>query len=126
MDLQGAQDYVSSWVTPAIKAELAQGMSFSAIDGDEVLACAGVLEFWPGRATAWAILSGRCGSRFRPIHRAVSRFLDLQSGRIEATADIGFGPGHRWLQMLGFKVETECMKAYMPNGADAAMYVRGV
>lgn len=122
---QGAQEYVSSWITPQIKAELAGSNSFAAVDGDEVLGCAGVIEYWPGRAAAWAILSGNCGRNFVRIHRAVLAFFQLQTfRRLEATADVGFGPGHRWLEMLGFKLETDRMAGYMPDGSDAAMYVR--
>lgn len=127
IDAQGAQEYVSSWITPEIKAELAGSMSFAAVDGDEVLGVGGVLEYWDGRAAAWAILSGNCGRQFVKIHRAVLAFLTLKKyRRLEATADVGFGPGHRWLEMLGFTLETPRMRGYMPNGADAAMYVRGI
>lgn len=124
--VQGAQEYVSDWITPSVKADLENGMSFAAIDGDEVLGCAGVMEYWEGRAVAWAILSGNCGHRFAAIHRAVSTFLKLKDyRRLEATADCGFGPGHRWLKMLGFQLETAVMRGYLPTGGDASMYVRG-
>ena len=127
INAQGAQDYVSTWITSDMKKELAAGNSFSVIDGGEVLGCGGIVEFWKERACVWAILSGNCGSRFVVIHRAVAGFLSLQDyRRLEATADVNFGAGQRWLEMLGFRLETPVMKHYLPNGADAAMYVRGV
>lgn len=124
---QDAQEYVSAWITDQIKAELTQGMSFAAVEGDEVLCCAGILEYWEGRAAAWAVIAGNLGRRFIPIHRAAESFLkDSSYRRLEATADIGFCNGHRWLEMLGFKLETPVMKNYLPTGGDAAMYVRGI
>lgn len=122
---QGAQEYVSAWITDDVKRELEHGMSFAAVDGDRVLGCAGVVEYWNGRAAAWAILGSNLGRQFVAVHRAVKTFLDLSDyKRLEATTDIGFCNGHRWLEMLGFAQETERMPAYLPNGGDAAMYVR--
>lgn len=127
IDAQQEHKYVQAWITPAVKEELAAGMSFAAVDGDKIFGCAGVLEYWPGRMGAWAYLSGDCGRHFVRIHRAVQSFLEMSDyARIEAAAAIGFGPGHRWLELLGFTVETPVMRGYLPNGADATMYVRGV
>lgn len=128
IEIQGAHAYVSGWLTEAIKKEMEKGMSFAAIDGDNVLGCAGIIDYWPGRSAAWAILSGTCGRNFVAIHRAVQSFLSLKTyGRLEATADVDFGAAHRWLEMLGFKLETEKMPGYLPNGGGAAaMYVMGV
>ena len=127
INAQGAQDYVSSWITTEMKEELARSNAFAAVENGEVLGCGGVIEFWKDRASVWAILSGNCGPHFVKMHRAVSKFLTLADyRRLEATADVNFGPGQRWLEMLGFRLETPVMKHYLPNGADAAMYVRGV
>ena len=125
--MQGGQEYASQLLTPEAKAALEGGMSFSVIDGDEVLGCGGVVEYWDGRAAVWALLSGNCGRRFTAIHRAVATFFDLKRyRRLEATTATEFEAGHRWLKMLGFKMETERMRGYLPNGADASMYVRGI
>lgn len=125
IEAQGNQEYVSSWMTPAIKEQLEQSLAFAAVEGDQVLGCGGMVEYWEGRAAAWAILSGKCGKQFMAIHRAVKKFFELhQPNRLEAVTDATFGPGHRWLQMLGFTLETEQMPGYLPNGNAAAMYVR--
>lgn len=127
IEMQNGQHYISAFISPEMRAQLQAGMSFTALDGDTILGCAGVIEMWEGRAQAWAILSGKCGRNFVGIHRAVASFLSLkQYRRLEATADINFEPGHKWLKMLGFAAETERMKFYLPNGADATMYVRGI
>lgn len=123
----GTADFISSWINPGVVGELERNMSLTAIDGDEVLCVAGVVEYWEGRAAAWAMLADNIGRRFIPVHRAVNNFLDMcDYKRLEATTAVGFCNGHRWLEMLGFKLETERMAAYLPNGDDAAMYVRGI
>jgi hypothetical protein len=127
IDAQGAQDYISRWITPEIQNSLAAGLAFAAVEGDEILACAGVIQVWEGRGIIWAVLSGNIGRRFIAVHRASLRFLDMCFvRRIEAIVDTSFAPGVRWVEMLGFRLETECMRGYLPTGGDAAMYVRGV
>jgi hypothetical protein len=125
IDMQDAQDYVARWVTPEIKAMLENTCAFAAVDGTKVLACSGLLEMWEGRALAWAMLAKDLGNQFVGVHRAVKTFLDNSHyNRIEATVDVGFDEGVRWIEMLGFNLETPEMKAYLPNGRAAAMYVR--
>lgn len=125
LDMQEAQDYVARWLTPEIKAVLETTCSFTALDGERVLVCAGVLEMWEGRAAVWAMLGKNLGNKFIGVHRATKDFLDTcRYRRIEATVDVGHEEGERWIKMLGFQLETPNMKLYLPNGGDAAMYVR--
>ena len=125
--MQDAQEYVSKWITPEVRHQLERQMAFAAVEGDEVLACSGIIEMWEGRALVWAMLSGNLGNRFLRVHRAVKKFLDTVSyRRIEAHVDVGFNNGTRWIELLGFRQEIPCMKGFLPNGGDAAMYVRGV
>lgn len=127
IQLQGAQDYVGEWMTTDVKLQLADSMAFAALDGDEVLGCAGVVPMWEGRGAAWAMFTNNIGTRFIGMHRAVKSFLEVSPvRRIEAAVDVDFKPGHRWMQQLGFRMETERMKSYFPNARDASMYVRGV
>lgn len=122
---QSAQDYFASWITPAIKNSLVHELSFAAVEGARVLGIGGIIEYWPGRALVWAVLADGISKQFVGIHKAVLRFLGTQDyDRIEASADVGFGPGHRWLGKLSFRCETPLMKKYLPNGADASMYVK--
>jgi RimJ/RimL family protein N-acetyltransferase len=100
------------------------GPSFTAIDKDEVVACAGIVSQWNNRAIAWALISGMAGRNFVAIHRAVNNFLNLSDvNRIEAYVDANFDAGHRWITMLGFKSEG-LMRQFMPDGNDAVLYAR--
>ena len=124
--LQEAQ----AWMGPMLKADYGEyllrgGPCFTALDGERVLACSGVLRMWDNRDQAWALMAQDAGRRFVKIFRGMSRFLDLHdTRRIEATVDCEFEEGHRLMRMLGFRLEAERMRAYLPDGRDAALYAR--
>lgn len=101
--------------------------SFTATSKDRVIACAGLVEYWPGRAEAWAVLSPDCKREFLSLHGAVREFLDSAPvRRIEAAVKIGFYPGHRWVRALGFQLEAPLMKCFLVDGTDCALYSRVV
>lgn len=124
---QPAQQYLHRIVdVRADFTELAnQGLAWTAESDDgQILAIAGVEPQWENRAIAFALISGAAGPYFRAIHSAVAAFLDhTPYRRIEATVDVGFEQGHRWIKMLGFEIEGY-MKAYRPDGADMLLYAR--
>lgn len=100
------------------------GPCYSAVDGDNVLACAGFYPQWTGRAIVWALLSETAGRHFVRIHRAVLRSFELHPfRRIETAVAAGFPEGDRWATMLGFQREG-LMRAYLPDGGDAHLYAR--
>lgn len=125
LHLQSAQLSTVGWA-PADHAEmLEQFVAFTALDGDEVLACAGVIEMWPGRGAAWAFMAEAIGTRMVAVHRAVRRYFDtLDFRRLEAEVAADFEQGHRWVRMLGFELEAPRLRGYFPDGSDAAMYAR--
>jgi hypothetical protein len=97
--------------------------SYSVIDGEEVLLCAGVVEMSEGRGVAWAYLSSDIGTRMTYVTRAVKRFLKLSPlRRIEMHVDCGFDAAHRWARMLGFEMECERMRSFTPDNRDCALY----
>jgi hypothetical protein len=123
--LQEAQ----SWMGPMLQSDYGDmlkrsGPCFTALDGDQVMACAGVLKMWENRDQAWALLSADSGRMFVPIYRGIRRFLEMHdTRRIEATVDSEFAAGHRLMQMLGFRREGR-MVAYLPDGRDCDLYAR--
>jgi hypothetical protein len=123
---QPAQQYLHRIVdVRADFTELAnKGLAWTAESNGVILAVAGVEPQWENRATAFAIIADSAGFLFPAIHKAVARFLDSTSyRRIEATVDVGFEQGHRWIKMLGFEIEGY-MRAYRPDGADMLLYAR--
>lgn len=128
ISLQNSQVYMGSVLATGEYGEHVKkaGPCFTAMDGDEVIACAGLAIMWEGRAHAWALMSVNSGRRFVRIVRAIQRFLDMQDiRRIEAVVDEGFEQGHRMLMMLGFKLETpEPMRGFAPDGHACYQYAR--
>jgi hypothetical protein len=88
------------------------------------VACAGVMEIWPGRGHAWALLDVQAAKYLRQITRAIrDEFIGLPFRRIEMTVQEGFDQGMRWARLLGFEQETpEPMKLYFPDGQSAYLF----
>ena len=123
MVIQQKQQGLEHLVTPDVCGVLEGGQSYTALDGDEVVACAGVIEITQGRAVAWAYISQDVGRRMRFVTRAVKNFLDLtQFRRIEMDVDCEFPQAHRWAKMLGFEMECERRRSFTPDGRDCALY----
>lgn len=123
--LQPSQAAFSDYFDPKYGPALVDGgPCFTAMDGDEILACSGVIKQWDNRAIAWALISQHAGKQFVRIHKAVNRFLEsTEFRRIEAFVDADFEQGHRWIQMLGFEREGY-MREFTPIGNDAVLYAR--
>jgi RimJ/RimL family protein N-acetyltransferase len=126
LHMQPAQEYLGHIVNVGVDfTELANhGFAWTAEHDGQVIAIAGVLPQWENRATAWALIAKSAGEHFKAIHDAVVEFLDRAPfRRIDATVDVGFTQGHRWIKMLGFELEGY-MRAYRPDGADMLLYAR--
>lgn len=101
------------------------GPAFSGAIGGHIIGCAGLILCHHRRAIAWALLSKAAARHRWSIHRAVKAFLDEQSrGRIEAHVDCDFLAARRWVEVLGFSLEIERMRGFLPDGRDASMWVR--
>ena len=98
--------------------------SFTALEGSRVLACAGLIPWWEGRAEAWALLAGGLKRDFVSIHRATLAYLNTCGfRRVEATVDADFAKAVRWMEMLGFTYEGPLAK-YTPDGRDCLRFAR--
>lgn len=98
--------------------------SYTGIKNGKVLFCGGVSEYWPNRGEAWVILSERLEPYdFIFITKMARKFLAAcPVRRIEASVVVDFEEGHRWANMLGFKMEAPCLEAYLPDGKNCALY----
>ncbi len=101
-----------------------QNLVWTGEHNDKVVAMGGIVPIWPGRGMAWMWMSDVSGRHMVKIHREVEKFL-IKSPfrRVEATVDIGFEPGVRWMKMLGFELEGY-LRAYKPDGGDMLMFAR--
>jgi hypothetical protein len=117
--LQAAQAGVLETVGDVEAAYIeASDYAFTAMDGDDVVACAGILKLWEGRGHAWALLSGSIGHRFVRVHRAVKRAIEISGyRRIEMDVDASHAEAIKWAGMLGFYNETpDGMRGYTTDG----------
>lgn len=123
---QEATQYLRAYLTPAHIAALEQSPhSMTGLADGRVVICGGVVEYWPNRGEAWAIIDQNCKEHFTAIHNAVKRFFEVcPLRRIEAAVDIGFEAGHRWMRLLGFELEAPVLRAYRPEGGDCSLYAR--
>lgn len=123
--LQPTQAHLASLMTDEHgEAIMTAGPCFSAFVGYDVIACAGIIQLWPGRAQVWSLLSESMPLYYRTIHRAVKRYIqDYPVRRLECIVDPRHHDAVRWAEHLGF-VKESTMSAYDMHGNDQAMYVR--
>jgi hypothetical protein len=99
------------------------GPCYTGRHNGRIVCCAGLVNLWEGRASAWALLSADSGRCMISIHRAVAEFFDgCGIERVEAYVVPDFMPGHRWARMLGFEHEGR-LRAFQ-RGQDMDMYAR--
>lgn len=125
INLQASQQMLSPSLTHHYGRSLqCAGPAYTALHGCEVLACAGIVEFWAGRAQVWSLLSDSMPQYRKSIHRAVKGFLlGYRVRRLECVVDPRAEASMRWARHLGFRYEGT-MHAYTPGGEDQLMYVR--
>ena len=125
IQVQMAQRDVEPFLTVERAQAMEGGFSFAAIEGEQVLAVGGVTELWEGRALVWSLLDQDACKHMVALYKAIKAIIALLPyRRLEADTPCEFSAGHKMLRMLGFKLETERMRAYRPDGGDSAMYVR--
>lgn len=100
------------------------GQAYSAWAGPDLIACAGVVTFWPGRAQVWAMMSWRVPQYALAVHRHVKRYIERHPvTRLECIIDPRFPVSGTWAERLGFRFESR-MKQYGYHGQDMDMYVK--
>lgn len=126
VDIQEAQFYMkgASEIDADFSALSDKNLAWTFEHEGAILGVAVFMPMWENRAIALMLFSRDAGKWFARIHKVVMRFLE-SSGirRVEATVDVDFQAGNRWIQMLGFEFEG-LMKAYRPDGADMNLYAR--
>ena len=91
-------------------------------DGVPVI-CGAIEHIWENRGIIWSVFNEECKGNFVPVFRAIKKFLSQSEyKRIEVSIPCDFLIGRRRAEMLGFKLECECAKKYLPDGTDCAIY----
>lgn len=126
VQLQRAQAYAQPLVGAQHAQDLAaaKGVAWSALDGADVIACAGLIEMHAQRAVAWAMFSDAALRQFKTIHRVAAGVIMASPWRrIEMTVDAQHRAAITWAERLGFEREG-LMAAYTPDGRDCFLYSR--
>jgi hypothetical protein len=125
LTLQPEQSHMTVYFTSEYAIWLRNaGPCYSAFDGVNVVGCAGIMAFWPGRALTWALLSSAVPQHALVIHRTVLKVIAAYPAkRIELLVDPTFPRAVAWAERLGFHFESR-MPYYSPLGTTQDMYVR--
>lgn len=124
LNLQPEQENVGAIIDQSYANSLDTEVSFTAIDGDKIIACGGLVEMWENRGLAWMVLSDIAKNYMLQLTRAIMRYLRVAKyRRIETAVRSNFLEGHRWADLLGFKYEGT-MRGYGISGDDYDLYAR--
>ena len=112
-----------------VQALAQQKYAYTIVNGQGVIiACAGVIEWWPGRGEGWMVLNeDHTQGELVGLARIMRRFFkDCPFKRIEAVVAADFHPAQNWVRFLGFESEGR-LRRYTIEGDDAIMFskIRG-
>jgi len=87
---------------------LMQGQPYTALADGHILGCGGVFMHAPHIGRAWALLSKLSGPRLRYLTRCVRTYLTMfdMPPRLETLVRHDYDAGRRWVELLGFTLET--------------------
>lgn len=126
--LQEGNQALAMHVTEAHLADLKKKSPYAKSiisDTGRVLLCGGVVMYWENRGEAWAVIDQFSRRDFVGVFNRARKFLDeCPVRRIEANIDVDFEAGHRWIKLLGFKLEASRLEKYRIDGGDSSLYVR--
>ncbi len=124
LKLQPAQVHCMDSITEDVLASHESLDAYTLRVGDEVVAVAGLMWFWEGRAMAWSYIGANAGQHMRALTRVVRDFLDhCTVRRVEAYVDPEFDAGLRWVELLGFKREG-LLEGFLVDGRDQVLFAR--
>lgn len=101
-----------------------RGLAWSLLDGDEVIACGGIVILWPGVGEAWTVMGEKVKDYPLAVAKALREGIE-RSGlrRIQATVRIDDGKARKLIGLCGFKPEG-ILEGFGPDGADFVSYAR--
>lgn len=126
IEIQDAQAYTYDLIDMDVDlTDLSQqGLVQTCVHNGEIMLIEGFIPVYENRAEVCTLISKYAGRCFTSIHKEALNFLNnAPFQRVEATVDVGFKQGHRWVKMLGFELEGY-LKYYRPDGADMILYAR--
>lgn len=123
--LQPAQMQCMDAISDEIIEQHERLEAYTVMVGSEVIAVAGLMEFWPGRSMGWSYIGVNAGPYMFGLTRRVREYLASSPvKRIECYVDPDFEAGMRWAHVLGFDLDAPRLRAFLPDGRDQALFSR--
>lgn len=119
--------FLKDWIQSGFAKEMMKS-GLAGTFNDKVVVCGGFVECWTNRAQIWSVWSRECKNNFVPIFRGLKKLIHSQKyNRIEFAVPVYLTSAHRRAKLLGFEVECELAKKFLPDGSDCVLYalVRG-
>lgn len=101
--------------------------SYSVFKDGVLMGCGGLASQGNGRALAWTLITAMCeGTDMIAVTKIVrDAIVNSKYRRIEAIVRGDFEAGHKWMRLLGFKLETEHgMAGWFNDGEKGYLYSR--
>ena len=123
---QPLNSQLRNWISSGYAQELkANTEAFTGLVSGEVMVCGGIAKMWPGRGYLWSVLSENIRVHSISVYRGIRRWLNTRDyRRIEMDVPCHMEIAHRRAVWMGFEIEIQRARKYMPNGDDASIYVR--
>ena len=103
-----------------------EGDGWTVLADGKPIACAVLVRTGFSRGAVYAFIGADAGPHMLAVYRTAERMFDMHAyNRIEALVAGDFEAGARWMEMLGFELETpNGMKSFGPNGETYMLYAR--
>jgi hypothetical protein len=120
--LQPSQAHMREWITEDFMTAIEQTTAYTALAGDEPLACAGIAANENIERYAWALLAENAGRAMLRATRACLAVVSHETKPVFTHVRADLPPNVRWLTMLGFAPTGKAER--MPDGCDMELWVR--
>ena len=115
----------SSWEM-AVNREK-NGIAYTALVDDKIIACAGVVFPWPEMGSAWVTFQELALKHKIWVTRIIKRILEdtiraRNLNRVEAVVLADNIVNQEWIKVLGFTQENGRARKYSPDGRDVIRY----
>lgn len=104
------------------------GPALTGMVGNDIVFCIGKITQWRGRHIVWALMSEKAGQHMVAIVRSLKQMIENSKGdgRLELIVRSDFPQGCKLAEkILGFQFHHR-EERFLPDGADANIYVRYV
>ena len=126
MDVQVLQKNQAPLTPEMVFQFVMNGKAWAARYNGKVVAMAGYLPVWEGRAILWGLIGSDAGPAMASLFQRTKKELkqvQIDFPRVEAYAARNHEAAHRLLKLLGFVCESKRMKNFH-NGKDYSLYAK--